>query len=56
SSFDSLGRIIGPPLGGWLFSIAIGLPYISGVIISVFAYVLYLVYRVKVKKNITAYL
>ena len=24
SSFDSLGRIIGPPLGGWLFSLAIG--------------------------------
>jgi multidrug resistance protein len=54
SSFDSLGRIVGPPLGGWLFSITIGFPYISGAIISVFAYVLYLVYRAKVKQNITA--
>jgi MFS transporter, DHA1 family, multidrug resistance protein len=47
SSFDSVGRIIGPPLGGWLFSIAIGLPYISGVILSVIALVLYQVYRSK---------
>ena len=47
SSFDSLGRIVGPPLGGWLFSLSIGLPYISGVIISVLAFVLYQVYRSK---------
>ena len=47
SSFDSLGRIIGPPLGGWLFSLSIGLPYISGVIISVLAFVLYQIYRSK---------
>jgi MFS transporter, DHA1 family, multidrug resistance protein len=47
SSFDSLGRIIGPPLGGWLFSISIGLPYISGAIISVIALVLYQFYRTK---------
>ncbi|MDF2791932.1 MAG: major facilitator transporter [Neobacillus sp.] len=47
SSFDSLGRIIGPPLGGWLFSLSIGLPYISGAIISVIALVLYQFYRRK---------
>jgi MFS transporter, DHA1 family, multidrug resistance protein len=47
SSFDSLGRIIGPPLGGWLFSLSIGLPYISGAIISVMALVLYQFYRTK---------
>ncbi len=47
SSFDSLGRIIGPPLGGWLFSLAIGLPYISGAIISILAFILYQVYRSK---------
>lgn len=47
SSFDSLGRIVGPPLGGWLFSLSIGLPYISGAIISVFAFVLYQFYRSK---------
>jgi MFS transporter, DHA1 family, multidrug resistance protein len=47
SSFDSLGRIVGPPLGGWLFSLSIGLPYISGAIISVLALALYQYYRSK---------
>ena len=45
SSFDSLGRIVGPPLGGWLFSVAIGLPYISGAIISLLALILFQIYR-----------
>ncbi|QIZ08832.1 MFS transporter [Priestia megaterium] len=45
SSFDSLGRIIGPPLGGWLFSMAIGLPYISGALISIAAFILFLLFR-----------
>lgn len=45
SSFDSLGRIIGPPLGGWLFSMALGLPYISGAIISIAAFILFLLFR-----------
>jgi MFS transporter, DHA1 family, multidrug resistance protein len=49
SSFDSLGRIIGPPLGGWLFSLAIGLPYVAGAIISVLAFILYQVYRSRSK-------
>lgn len=46
SSFDSLGRIIGPPLGGWLFAISIGLPYISGIILSLIAYMLFKMYYV----------
>lgn len=50
SSFDSLGRIVGPPLGGWLFSISIGLPYISGAILSIFALLLYQIYHMKVHK------
>lgn len=50
SSFDSLGRIIGPPLGGWLFSIAIGLPYISGIILSIVAFFLFLIYKTKTNK------
>lgn len=54
SSFDSLGRIIGPPVGGWLFSLAIGLPYIVGAIFSVFAYFLYLFYRLKAKQTVSA--
>lgn len=44
SSFDSFGRIAGPPIGGWLFSMSINLPYISGAILSVFALVLYQIY------------
>ncbi|MBS4194136.1 MFS transporter [Lederbergia citri] len=50
SSFDSLGRIVGPPLGGWLFSVAIGLPYISGIILSIVALILYQMYTLKSKK------
>jgi MFS transporter, DHA1 family, multidrug resistance protein len=49
SSFDSLGRIIGPPLGGWLFSMAIGLPYISGAVISIAAFLLFQIYRPQAK-------
>ncbi|MEH7883367.1 MFS transporter [Bacillus sp. JJ1609] len=51
SSFDSLGRIIGPPLGGWLFSIAIGMPYISGIILSGIALVLYQIYHSRMKNS-----
>lgn len=50
SSFDSFGRILGPPLGGWLFSISIGLPFISGAILSIFALVLYQIYHTKTSK------
>ncbi|WP_312471627.1 MFS transporter [Neobacillus sp.] len=50
SSFDSFGRIIGPPLGGWLFSISIGLPYISGAILSIFALLLYQIYSTQTRK------
>ncbi len=50
SSFDSLGRMIGPPLGGWLFSITIGLPYIAGIILSLIAFILYRFYTAQAKK------
>jgi MFS transporter, DHA1 family, multidrug resistance protein len=50
SSFDSLGRIVGPPFGGWLFSISIGLPYISGIILSVIAIFIYQQYIGRDKK------
>lgn len=49
SSFDSFGRIVGPPLGGALFSVGIQLPYISGAILSIMALILYQVYRVRSK-------
>ena len=55
SSFDSFGRIIGPPLGGWLFSITAGLPYISGAILSILALMLYQVYRIKEKQHRTIF-
>lgn len=51
SSFDSLGRIIGPPLGGWLFSIAIGMPYISGILLSAIALILYQIYQARTKNS-----
>nr|WP_269320272.1 MFS transporter [Bacillus sp. EB01] len=51
SSFDSLGRILGPPLGGLLYSISIGLPYISGAILSIIALILYQFYRSKQVKT-----
>jgi len=47
SSFDSLGRIIGPVLGGLLYSVAIGLPYISGIFLSILAYVLFRIFASK---------
>lgn len=46
SSMDSLGRIIGPPLGGWLFAFSMGLPYIAGIIFSIFAYMLFKFYQI----------
>ena len=49
SSFDSLGRIIGPPVGGVLFEIYIGLPYISGVVFSVIALLIYYTYKVRMQ-------
>ncbi|WP_413377377.1 MFS transporter [Alkalihalobacillus sp. 1P02AB] len=51
SSMDSLGRIIGPPLGGLLFSIAINLPFIIGMILSLIAYFIYRLYAHQVNKE-----
>ncbi|MBB3908016.1 MFS transporter [Anoxybacillus rupiensis] len=51
SSFDSLGRIIGPPVAGWLFTITITLPYISGVILSVLALSCYYLFVYKQKEK-----
>ncbi|WP_058308974.1 MFS transporter [Gracilibacillus massiliensis] len=47
SSFDSLGRIIGPPLGGILYGLAIYLPYVAGILLSLLALVIYYVYTKK---------
>jgi len=49
SSFESLGRILGPPLAGALYSLMIDLPYLSGVVLSIVAFALYRIYEGKVK-------
>ena len=49
SSFDSLGRIIGPSLGGLLYGLSIFLPYISGIVLSIFALVIYYMYQKRLK-------
>ncbi|NEU30522.1 TCR/Tet family MFS transporter [bacterium LRH843] len=53
SSFDSLGRVIGPPLGGWLFSIMIGLPYLAGIALSFIAFFLYRIYSARSKRELS---
>ncbi|WP_010677910.1 tetracycline resistance MFS efflux pump [Bacillus timonensis] len=50
SSFDSLGRILGPVLGGWLYTFSLGLPYISGIFLSAVAFVLFKIYSAKTAK------
>ncbi len=54
SSFDSLGRILGPILGGLLYTISMGLPYISGIFLSAVAFILFRMYTAKAKKMHTA--
>jgi MFS transporter, DHA1 family, multidrug resistance protein len=49
SSFDSLGRIIGPPLGGLLFSITIGFPYLTGLFLSIIALMVFQIYKVRIR-------
>jgi MFS transporter, DHA1 family, multidrug resistance protein len=44
SSFDSLGRIIGPPIAGQMFTAMIELPYLAGIVLSCFALILYHVF------------
>ncbi|KEO81275.1 tetracycline resistance MFS efflux pump [Tumebacillus flagellatus] len=54
SSFDSLGRIIGPVVGGALYAAGKGLPYISGVILSAVALALYYVFAGRDRSKATA--
>lgn len=53
SSFDSLGRVLGPPLGGFLFSLAITFPYIAGILLSLIAFVLFRYYAVHARKALS---
>jgi MFS transporter, DHA1 family, multidrug resistance protein len=51
SSFDSLGRIAGPPLAGTLYAWHLGYPYISGAILSIVAYGVYRIYANRAKQE-----
>ena len=51
SSFDSFGRIIGPPLGGWLYEYAIGLPFIVGAVLTFMSLALYPIFMLHMKKR-----
>jgi DHA1 family multidrug resistance protein-like MFS transporter len=51
SSFDSLGRIAGPPIAGWLFTMMIGLPYVSGIVLSFGAFILFYLFSRQTKKE-----
>lgn len=44
SSMDSLGRVVGPTVGGFLYGIKPESPYIFGIVLTVIAFVLYRVY------------
>lgn len=51
SSFDSLGRIVGPVFGGWLFEVSVGLPFIVGAILTLCTLVLYPIFIAHMKKS-----
>lgn len=52
SSVDSFGRIAGPPIGGWLYSIGMDLPYIAGIILSIAAFFIFRFYQTKMKERL----
>src|SRR5699024_10776596 len=54
SSVNSLRRIIGTQLDGWLFAIVIGLPYLSGIALSVIALFLFSMYKLRCERNQSA--
>ncbi|CUA79126.1 MFS transporter [Anoxybacillus suryakundensis] len=41
SSFDSLGRIGGPAIAGWLFTVKPSLPYMTGIILTFVSFALF---------------
>jgi DHA1 family multidrug resistance protein-like MFS transporter len=51
SSFESLGRVSGPPIGGALYAAQAGYPYITGMIVTVLALGLYRIYVSKAEQN-----
>ncbi|MCZ0756959.1 MFS transporter [Anoxybacillus sp. J5B_2022] len=51
SSFDSLGRLVGPPIAGWLFTLTAYLPYVLGIVLCSFAFLCYYLFVMKQKNN-----
>ncbi|MGG3895006.1 tetracycline resistance MFS efflux pump, partial [Geobacillus stearothermophilus] len=41
SSFDSLGRIGGPAIAGWLFTLKSSLPYMSGIVLTFISFAVF---------------
>jgi DHA1 family multidrug resistance protein-like MFS transporter len=54
SSFESLGRIAGPPVGGFLYAVSIHYPYIAGILLSAIAFVLYRIYVGRARESTSA--
>ncbi|MBW7459244.1 MFS transporter, partial [Paenibacillus sepulcri] len=54
SSMDSLGRIIGPLFGAFLFTVDLKLPYLAGGLLSLAALLLLLRFRMAQPKNVPA--
>ncbi|MCX7572163.1 MFS transporter [Tumebacillus sp. DT12] len=48
SSFESLGRVAGPPIGGAIYAVQMSSPYLTGLVATVVALVLYRMYVSKV--------
>ncbi|MCL6587108.1 MAG: MFS transporter [Anoxybacillus sp.] len=51
SSFDSLGRLVGPPIAGWLFTLTASLPYVLGIVLCSFAFFCYYLFVTKQKSH-----
>ncbi|MGZ4112128.1 MAG: MFS transporter [Tumebacillaceae bacterium] len=47
SSMDSLGRVIGPAIGGWLYGFNGNYPFLFGIVLTVIAFILYRSYTAK---------
>lgn len=52
SSFESFGRITGPVVGGALFMLQPGYPYVAGAVLTAVAFFLYLIYLGKAKDGV----
>jgi multidrug resistance protein len=54
TSFESFGRITGPIVGGALFELQSGYPYVAGTVLTAVAWVLFMIYLGKAKDTPSA--